>query len=405
MIKIRNNIFFRILFLLLIFIINVSYSPVFFDSEGLSIFPFKWVIELLAVLFLMLSLFFRCPQTKFIWHYLIFAIIITATVLLYYSLDLNVSLGEIREILIPFMALTAGSYIFKYHGDYLFLRTIFFVSIVSALIVGLQQIFINIGGFSINEQYLTNSKNSLGGILAINTILASLELFGLYKKSLSYIVFLSISIIVLILEMLTIRSRLDLIVSFFLLFVIFLRYLNYRNSKYKVISAFVLVFLLLALLSISSVQDYIQSSFLLNREDDVLSGRYERIEKALEILSFRPFSGNLFIFEYVPWVHNYFLLKISSFGLFFGLPWIVFYLYIFAFIIGRLYRNKSISLYSYGIYLTLIPFLISLGEPTYPFGPGTVNYLPYLLLGFSLEYMQSADSDNYPSERDVLPKI
>ena len=393
MIKIRYNIIFQILLAFLIFIINISYSPVFFDAEGNSIFPYKWIIELLAILFLLLSILLSPPKAKFIWRYLLFAIIITAAVLLYYSLDLNVSLVEIREISIPFMALTAGSYINKCHNDYSSIRILIFVSIVSTLIVGLLQISLNIGGLIINDLYLANSKNSLGGLLAVNAVLAALELFTINKRKRSYTVFLSLSIIMFIIELLTIRARLDLIACLVVLFIVYLRYLNYRKSNFKVIAAVVLTLLLLVLLSVNSIQDYVRSSFLQNKDYDVLSGRFERIEMALEVISIRPFSGNLFILDYVPWVHNYLMLKISSYGLLFGLPWIFFYLYFFSFIIRRLFRVRFISLASYGFYLALVPFVISLGEPTYPFGPGTVNYLPYLFLGFSVECMSSDNFD------------
>lgn len=389
---IKNTFFVRFLLLLLIFIINISYSPVFFDTEGNSTFPYKWIIEILAVLFLLLSFLYSPPKSKFIWNYFTFSIVIVAAVLVYYSLELNVSIGEIREVLIPFMALSAGSYIYKTIKDRSFYRILICISVGSAIIVGLQQIFINIGGWVIKDLYLASSKNSLGGLLAINAVLAGVELFGQSEKNRLYKLFLSSCIIVLIVEMLTIRSRLDLIVALFVLSIAYFRYADFKKNNYKVIASVVLLVALILLLTLNSVQDYIQSSFFQNREDDVLSGRYERLTRALEVIESKPFTGNLFVYEYVPWVHNYLVLKIFNFGFLLGLPWILMYFYIFIYIVKQVIKAKVLLPTSFGFLLVLVPFIISIGEPTFPYGPGTVNYVPYLFLGLSVEHLTKTDN-------------
>lgn len=254
---------------------------------------------------------------------------------------------------------------------------------VSILFVGLSQIFINIGGFIIRDQYIADNKNSLGVMMAVGGIV--FILMGISQnKTMKRMLYYALSILMLVC-MLTIRARAAYL-AFFLVVIFILRnyYREYKLSNNFIIGAILLLALLIFLPQ--SVYDYVFNSFFQNQDTyGITSGRSVRNRAALRVLSQYPLRGNMFAKDDVGWVHNYPLNRAFEFGIVFCLPILIAYIYIMVQIVKRALRASVMDYNNVGYFALLIPFIISLAEPTFPFGPGTATVMCYILFGISLK--------------------
>ena len=88
----------------------------------------------------------------------------------------------------------------------------------------------------------------------------------------------------------------------------------------------------------------------------------------------------------VEWIHNYPLNRLFEFGLIFAFPVLLLYLYLLSRSIIQTIRSDNHNIYNIGFYLLIIPFIISMAEPTFPFGPGTATVFNYIIFGVALRY-------------------
>ena len=115
------------------------------------------------------------------------------------------------------------------------------------------------------------------------------------------------------------------------------------------------------------------------------TGRGERNRAALNVLSYNPLFGNLIEKVDVGWVHNYPLNKLFQYGIVFSLPIIILYLYLLIKTVARTIKANNHDVFSIGYYALIIPFIISMAEPTFPFGPGTATVFNFILFGIALK--------------------
>ena len=147
------------------------------------------------------------------------------------------------------------------------------------------------------------------------------------------------------------------------------------------IAALVILFLILP----GSAKDFVYNSFFQNYEGgDITAGRAERNAAAIDFLSYHIFLGNLNHNEDVGWIHNYPLNRTFEFGIIFVLPILLLYLYLLINTIIKTVKSNNRNTYNAGYYILLIPFIISMVEPTFPFGPGTATVINFLLFGVAL---------------------
>ena len=257
---------------------------------------------------------------------------------------------------------------------------ILFVFGLTSLFSGLSQVFTNIGGFVIEDQYLVDSKNSLGAMLATADV-AFLFLWKNQKNKLIRWFALACAFVGLLI-IVTIRAR-----SALLAVVVVGGIYIYNLSKNKKSTFLLFVFIALALTALilipSSINKYLYDSlFSGTQADDVSSGRIGVYESALQFISQNILVGNVEKNFHLPWIHNYLLLNIYQYGLLFSWPILCLYFYLLIHSIKYLVRNRVGFTYI-GYTIVLVPYVISMLEPTFPFGPGTVTVLNFILLGMS----------------------
>ena len=260
---------------------------------------------------------------------------------------------------------------------------------LTALLSGIMQVYQNIGGFIILDQYRANSKNSLGAILA--TAVISFIYAASRSKKFIKIAFYALAALGVVV-VLTIRARTSFLAIVLVIMAIFMRQIKSKG----VIWALVILIAggLLLVVAPNSVSNFVIESITAGRQgSDITSGRMGTYQQALSIFSGSPFLGNIAEQQEIAWVHNYLLLKLSNFGLLFAWPFIVYYFYLLIYCIKHLLRtnqqNSGLPIAFQGFSLMLILFVTSMLEPTFPFAPGTVVAYNFIMLGVADSHYHS----------------
>lgn len=257
---------------------------------------------------------------------------------------------------------------------------------VSVAIATGMQIVTNIGGFVIIDQYIDYGKNTLGVMTASAAISCLILAVEQDKK---FRILGCILFFVLLFFTITIRARAAYLVIF--LMALFCLYSFSKNGVLKINKkkTFILAVLGVAVCCIVfpkifiKIGDYIFDSFTQNRGADLTSDRSRRNGVALKLILQNPFLGNIAMKQRIDLVHNYLLRVVSSYGFVFAFPFVGLYFFLLK-VIFKGVRNNHISENSMGYYVLIVPWIISLAEPTFPYSPGTGTILPFLLFGMAI---------------------
>lgn len=376
----------NILLLLLSGLIPFAYHPMFFNSSGEQVGFIGDVIMLITLILfvLQISKIKKILSSAFVKVYLFLFTVFFVEVFVFYSFGLYVNFMEVRTLAIPLVLICAG---FLCDCDKSMIRKICFIFMIVMLFCGFEQIRLNVGGFVIEDQYATSAKNSVGPMLAIGGTISALSFLNEKKYTLRFV--LAVVTFVFLLELLTIRARLATIAYLFMLVALFVKYIIALDGARRTILLFSLFLLVLFVCVIGMSRfdffiDYFYNSFFQNKENDMLSGRGEIYYQSWQLVSLHPLFGNLTEYVDIPRAHNYFLLTLFKYGFVGGLPCVLLYFYMGKCVLFSFLKSKSFCEEYYGYVLMLIPFIASLGEPTFPYGPGTAVFLPFLLFGCGL---------------------
>ena len=316
--------------------------------------------------------------------YLIPLVLIVIMALLVFAVfnDSIMLIGDVRPIAISIVSLIIGYYANLSNSSMRFL--VFLFSLVSFW-VGIEQVFIRGGGLVIGE-YFADSKNQLGPLLMTATI-ASLAMVR--KKDYSDIVFILLSLGCVVIT-LTIRARAAVLAGAVSIIV----YLLMKNKKRGAFYSIIITLLIIVsgfLLMPDVAKQYIYDSFFSGYSGgDVTSGRVERNEAVIDFLSDNLMTGRLgFPDAHLAIAHNYLLYLLYKYGVLFSIPLLILY---FVIIVQSLKYSLGKIKYSYrlvGIVAMYIPYVVSLFEYTFPYGPGTATTFNFILFGISLRHIRT----------------
>lgn len=390
--------------LLLLFLIVISFHPVIVNigrGAGLSHGSIlsRYIILVYGVLFvfcLNVKSMLKPRLIRVCWGiYFVIGLYFIITLGFFGSTTM---MEDVRSIAICLVAIMIGWQLDLNDKQY---KTLLLFFSLTAVFVGLMQVFMNVGGFVINDLNYADSKNSLGVILATSSVI--FLFMGINRKQAGLVKWSYIGLFVLtIVILLTIRSRADtLAVIIVLLYVLYERYKKNHFVFYFIIVA-MLLFLLFVFMP-ASIKDYVYNSFTQNSHGDITSGRLERNETALRYLSYHIWFGNLTENIHIAQVHNYVLNRAFELGVVFVFPIILLYLYLLLKVVSKTIKSDNHNMFTIGYYILLIPFIVSLAEPTFPFGPGTATVFNYILFGMSLKHSYYTPKSNYSDE--TLPHL
>ena len=373
-----------VLLYVLLFLTAISYHPTIMRMSRYAGFESgtilsRYIVLLFGVVFILSFRFYTIKSCKFVRTYLIwFAIIATMALLVQSFFQNRMMLSELRTFMIVLGSIMIGYNLKLDNKKFSILLLIFSVT---TLFSGLMQVLMNNGGFRIASQYLTDSKNSLGAMLATTSFsfffLSRMWNLRLHRIVALFLAFLTLVVIV------TIRARMAFVTLVLVTFYYF--YLIKRNRNILISMALIgVVGVLVLILMPDSVINYLDESFTAGTQgEDFTSGRLYTYAEAIAIFIQSPFMGNVQRLYSIGWVHNFPLLKLYDFGLLFSWPILTLYLIILIKAIKSSLRLPAVSRECFGYACLLIPFVISMAEPTFPFGPGTVTMVNFILLGCS----------------------
>ena len=239
----------------------------------------------------------------------------------------------------------------------------------------------NVGGFEILDQSQVQGKNSMGVLLATSSVIYLF--FGLNSKSkpIVKVLFFTLMVFVVVI-LLTIRARAATLTSAILiLLVLYQRFKGKNFLFYLLLGAFVAIIVYLILPG--SAKQYVVNSFVQNQGTDITSSRMSRNRAGLAFISDHPLFGDLNVRAEMDWIHNYPLLKLFQYGFIFAFPIMLLYLYLLFHSIFKTYICNNRNNYSIGYFALLVPFVVSMAEPTLPFGPGTATLFNFILFGMA----------------------
>lgn len=380
----------RYIFLLLLLVTTaLSYLPVFANvvtfDEGVN--PLNKYIELFAIITFILHFDLKkWVNERFLKVFLIYSLIILLIGFVLRQMHIStVYSNEARDIMLSFVFVAIG-YSSKLNPKKLGgLLLIFSVALAYATYMQLIQ---HAGGFYITTLYISYGKNSMGMMCASASVALVIFALETNKKFLKTIIWLLC--VFLFILMVSIRARAATLT--FLLVLIYLIYkrvkVGARNiEKISQIIFFCLILLILLFVFSNAFQsfgDYFLSSLTKNREGDFTAGRVGLNRYGYSHLVRNPLWGSLSeAFHTETFIHNYFLRQLVLFGIIGSLPIVLLYLFIVFYVLKGVLRNKVV-LNNIGFFVFIIPVIISLEEPTFPFSPGTAVAFSYILLGNTL---------------------
>lgn len=372
------------LFLFLVMITTlVMYIPAIYNSGLYGILRYALFVLMAGVVVMTFkwSTLVGYSFTRNISAVLLVAII---EFLFFFAFQLHVVTGDIIQIIIVLLMMIVGANSSLDEKNLIKLCSFYCVGTVA---LGFLAVTSYLGSFSIAvNAYAIEGKNQVGEILAFGTGVA----FYLSQSQVKRPKFFLILAIVGIALSLVIRCRTATVGL--LLFVIYMLAIKW-TPKQKIlfaISAFVIY-----IIFFNRVNEFVLDVFMGNRDiegisdqsdiiNQISTSRFERNTLALLFLHDHLFMGELTELSEIPLIHNYVLLRLTRYGLF-SLPILIIY-FIFVVKCFKSLIRANVSLFNMGWILLIIPFFCSLLEPSAPFGPGTVQLMPYLLCGVALKY-------------------
>lgn len=272
-------------------------------------------------------------------------------------------------------------------------------------ILGISTVLYYGPGFTISEFYNIPSKNQVGPIIGhAILIITFFLLLNKDQMNLKYN-YLLIKIGIfgsLFLSLLVIRNRAGLIGLLMVILLIIFTSFRPRLTLKNIVSiqvVLILCFLFFINGYFNSVVDLFWDSLTLNFDmsdlDSISAGRTETYKDALEFIFMHPIGGVLessAFFNRTP--HNYILFNWSRYGSVMSLPFVLFYLYLYYFVIKELLRMKldNISTSHLTLWVLLFSLIVSNFEYLYPFGPGVSQIILWFLLG---QYLKNRYENNF----------
>lgn len=237
------------------------------------------------------------------------------------------------------------------------------------------------GDLVIPEHYmLDEGKNQIGGMLATGA--AATFFFGVKIKEqrTAFMIVFALAFLALLL----IRARSDFFAV--LAAVIFLSIKDFDwkwHWNLKTILTVLGILVIGYILYVGFIGDELTRFMVGGKSsselDVITSNRWERNQQGLEVLINDPL-GESEEASKILLIHNYILLRLVRYGIW-SIPLVGFYIYFGIRTIVALFRKRKTDIRDAGFVACIVPLLVSFVEPNFPYGPGSVQMLAFLLLG------------------------
>ena len=264
--------------------------------------------------------------------------------------------------------------------------------------------FYHAGGLYIPEHYMVDKgKNQMGGLLAIGA--ASLFFWGMKLKEerAHYMILFTFSFLLLLL----IRARADL---FALIACVLFVFVKESELHLKANAKTIVAILCLALSGYILFNGFLKDDlkrFMYGGHggysmEQASTHRWERNRQGIDFVSEHVIEGEQESESGILLIHNYPLLRLVRYGLF-SFPLLAFYLFFIGNVAYHVFKHRRTKIRDVGYVVCVVPLIVSLAEPSFPYGPGSVQMLAFLLLGASFRWNQEPEETRtQPENGEVL---
>lgn len=288
-------------------------------------------------------------------------------------------LADLSQLIVAFVCIGVGIGLdldLRQWGNVAYYYTLAIVAVTIA------NCFYWAGGLYIPEHYmLDEGKNQIGGMVAICG--AAMFFFGIKNKEerTHFMVMFALTFLLLLL----IRARADFFALLACVLFIAAKDCKWRwNWGVKSILTVIGICLVGYIIYVGFISDELHTFMAGGKSsgdfDVISSNRLERNQQGLDILLHDPLNGDVDNDSNILLIHNYILLRLVRYGIW-SFPMVAFYLYFGIVTIIALFRNRKTALADVGYVVCMVPLLVSFMEPSFPYGPGSVQLLAFLLLG------------------------
>ena len=301
------------------------------------------------------------------------------------AFKLNCQLEDFIQLVIVLFMIIVGSRVTFSDRDILKLCTVY---CFGTLMLGFVAIVTYLGSFSFAANpNAIEGKNQVGTIVAVGGGIAFFLSQQPVRHRKRYLLISGIIFGMLLI----IRCRTALVAYALLAFILVSQNWPFKwklRATLLAIAVYVCFFHTINGLIIDSLfksADMVDAEFTINSDflNQLSTNRIERNAMGIRFLAAHPIGGELTELSHIPLIHNYVLLRMVRYGIF-SLPFLWLYALYMAHCIRGVVR-KGRTLYDLGPYILVIPMFCSLLEPSAPFGPGTLQIMPYLLCGIAMQ--------------------
>lgn len=258
------------------------------------------------------------------------------------------------------------------------------------IVMGILNCFYWAGDLYIPEYYMFNEgKNQVGGMIAIAGIACLFFGIKLKEQRTHFLVLFILTLLVLLL----IRARSD----FFALLAC-AAFITVKDSNWRIDLKTVITLLCFALIGYILYTAFLSDelhTFMLGGKssqnlDVVTSNRWARDKQGLDYIFNDSLVGEQEESSGILLIHNYILLRLVRYGIW-SFALVGFYIYFGITTVVALLRSRKTDLQDVGYVACALPLIVSFVEPNFPYGPGSVQMMAFLLLGVSLRSRQHCE--------------
>lgn len=370
----------RNLLYLVIILVAVSYYPPLYSVESIysamRLGLYAIVIFLVALTFSFKSLL----KNGLLKAGGIVILLILLEFLIFYAFGLRFEFSDVWQLIIVLLCISIG-FNLKNIGEN---RVNQLLQLYAAIGVCVGLISFNFYKDAISELnvYAVEGKNQLGLIISSAAAVALYLGISLPKLSKQWIFRLFFLFGMVILLLMGARSAFAALLAF-------ASVLLYKalTRKQRIWCGVILIIIL------ACSFDFLFTMLIGNHDvtdlNSISTGRLERNMLGIAYINEYFWEGELYHASNIPWIHNYLILRLVRYGVW-SFLFLFFYFYLFVGMVRNIIRTRrQVKLENIGFFLLIVPYFISLLEPSAPFGPGSNVFMLYIILGITMraQYM------------------
>lgn len=323
-------------------------------------------------------------SVRFVRLFLVTIAVVAVEFAVFYLLGKHFRMSDLSELIVACLCVCIGM---TMDLDIKQWSNVCYYYALGAIIMVVANCFYWIGDLVVQEYYVLNEgKNQIGGLLAIAGVATYFFAIKIKEQRTPFIILFVITLLLLVL----IRAHSDCFALLACFIFITIKDCDWKfNWNIKTVITILGILLIGYIAYVGFIGDELNCFMVGGKHssniDALTSNRLERNQQAIAFLQEDPFLGEQEGASGILLIHNYLLLRLVRYGLL-SLPLIAFYFYFGIFILCKLFKQRKTNIKDAGFIVCAIPLIISFAEPSYPYGPGSVQMLAYLLLGATLNF-------------------